>query len=235
MATKAQTTPTPPNPWIMPQYTPGQLPGAPLSPQWNQPYDPNTMALLPGMEQQLGGIDTSGLKNSVGAFRDMALRKGPSAWALMAGNQQDALAGNARERGAAETNAQTASAMDRLAMSGGLTSGARERAAEGGAKNYMDMSQDTARQATLNKLQIGVNDEQNKIQEMGQLPGMEASALQPDFQKATMWNTAHQADVGNAMNNNNSANAFNQNLYGQKMQALSSQQMANATAQSGKK
>lgn len=237
MATKAQTAtpPAPPSPWIMPSFAPAQIPGAPNSPQFNPIYDPNTMALLPGMQSQLDGIDLTGLKSSVGAFRDQALRKGPSAWALMAGNQQDALASNSRERGAAENNAQTAGAMDRLAMSGGLTSGARERAVEEGGKNFMNMSQDTARQDTLNKLQIGVNDEQNKIQEMGMLPGMEASALNPDFQKANMWNTAHQADVSNAMGENQAANSFNQNLYHEQMAALGAQKQADATAKSGKK
>jgi hypothetical protein len=171
------------------------------------PLDPQ------GMAQLIGSINLQPLDQSVQNFADMANRQGPSAWANMANQQQDTLEANSRERGAAENNAQTAQALDNLGSSGGITSGARERAAEGGAKNYMNMSQDAARQGGLNKLQIGVNDQQNKIQEMGQLPGMESAALQPQFQQAGMY----------------------QNLYNQQMQDYAAQQQANAIANSGKK
>ena len=209
--------------------------GMPGTPFYNPVYNSQTMALTPELQSQLNSIDTSNMDQSVSNFADLANRQGPSAWATLADQQQNQLASNARDRGASEANAQTAQAIDTLGSSGGVSSGARERAAEGGAKNYMNMSQDASRQNSLNQMQIGVNDQQNKMQEMGMLPGMEMQALQPKFQKANMWEQARQTDVGNAMNANQSANSWNQNMYNQQMQAWGANQQANATAKSGKK
>lgn len=198
-------------------------------------YDPTTEGLLSGVEGQNAGINTNPLDMSVANFADLADRSGPSAWATTAGQQQNALAENQLDQGASQTNAQTAQAEDNLASSGGLTSGARERAAEGGATNYMNMSQNVGRQNTLNQMQIGVNDQQNKMQEMGELPGMETQALQPEFQKANAWENANAQDVGNEINSTNNQNTYNMNTYQQQMQAWAANQQANATLNSGKK
>jgi hypothetical protein len=220
------------NPYITPSWTAPQLPDGPASPQYNPVWNPS-MSLTPGMDQELSGINTQPLDQSVQNFADLADRQGPSAWATMAGQQQDALASNQMEKGAAQTNAGTAAAMSQLGESGGITSGARERAAEGGNTNLMNMTQNVGRQNSLNQMQIGVNDQQNKMQEMGMLPGMESSALQPQFQKANMWENAQNTDVQNAMNNNTAANNWNMNLYNTQMQAAGDQAQANATQNSG--
>ena len=202
---------------------------------YNPLYDPSTMDLTQGVDQMNSQINLNPLDMSVSNFADLADRNGPSAWATAAGQQQNALAENQMEQGATQTNAQTAQALDNLGSSGGITSGARERAAEGGATNYMNMSQNIGRQNTLNQMQIGVNDQQNKMQEMGMLPGMEAQALQPEFQEANAWENANQADVANQIASTNAENAYNQNTYNQQMQSRGAYQQANATAHSGKK
>ena len=209
--------------------------GMPNSPFYNPIYNSSTQSLTHGLETELAGINQQPLQESVQNFADLANRQGPSAWATLAGQQQNTLAENAMEKGAAQSNAQTAQAIDTLGATGGVSSGARERAAEMGSRNFMNMSQDTSRQNSLNQLQIGVNDQQNKIQQMGMLPGMEMQALQPQFQEANMWESARATDVGNAIGANQSANSWNQNLYNQQMSAWGANQQANATANSGKK
>ena len=209
--------------------------GMPDTPYYNPIYNPSTESLAPGLQQDLSQINLQPLDQSVAQFADLAERQGPSAWATSAGQQQNQLAEDALEKGAAESNAATAGAIDTLGSSGGVSAGARERAAEAGANNYTNMAQNTSRQNSLNQLQIGVNDQQNKMQEMGMLPGMESQALQPQFQEANMWEQARSQDVNNAINANNSANQWNQNMYNQQMQAWGANQQANATANSGKK
>jgi hypothetical protein len=208
--------------------------GMPGSPVYNSIYNPATQGLADPLNSRLNGINTNPLDMSVQNFADLANRKGPSAWATSAGDQQNALAQNQLERGANETAGQTAQALSNLGSSGGISSGARERVAEGGANNYMNMSQNTGRQNSLNQMQIGVNDQQNKMQEMGMLPGMEAAALQPEFQKANMWENAKAQDVGNQIANTQSANTWNQNLYGQQMGAWGASKNADALAKSAK-
>lgn len=218
-----------------PSFVPTGLDGtaAPQTPGYNPIYDPLSMSITPELQQQLQGINlnTEGLD----AFRQQALRKGPSSWAQLAQQDQLAQASNAREQGAKQTNAQTAQADDNLAATGGLSSGARERTAQEGAKNYMAMSQDLTRQSNLNDMQIGMNDEQNRIQQLGMLPGMEVQSLQPELQKASMWEGAKANDVSNQMQALQSTNDWNKYLYGQQMSGWAAQQQGYATEHSGKK
>lgn len=198
----------------------------PNAPQPNIPnyvvgYDPSTMSLS---DYLAGKYDSSGLK----AFQSEALRKGPSAWANLATQDQAVQAGAARENAAGQTNSQTSQAMDDLASRGGLSSGARERATTEGAKNYLSMSQDLGRQENLNKLQIGMNDQQNKIQELSALPGMQQ-------QQAQMYTSAKQADIASTVAENANRNNYNQSTYGTQMAGWAANQQANATAKSGKK
>ena len=147
----------------------------------------------------------------------------------MANQQQNALYGNQLDKGAQQAAGQTAQAEGGLAMNGGLSSGARERAAEGGANNYMNMAQNAARQNSLNQLQVGVNDQQNKIQQMGMLPGMQEQALQPMLQ-------AQNQNVQNTMLGNQSAKPVEPKTNdNQQMQAWGANQQANAMQNSGKK
>lgn len=193
----------------------------PLRPNYIAAYDPNTMSLTDYLS---GKYDHSGFDQ----FKSEAMRRGPSAWANLATADQAFQANTNREKGAAQVNAQTAQAQDELAARGGLSSGARERAATEGSKNYISMAQDNARTETGNKLQIGMNDEQNRIQELSQVPGMEG-------QQASLWENAKAQDVANTANENERRNAYNQNVYHEQMQGYMANQQANATMNSGKK
>lgn len=144
------------------------------------------------------------------ASQDEALRKGPSAWSGMANNMANLKEADARERGAGEIAGQTAKARSDLAAQGGLSSGARERIAEGGAKNYMAMSQDLARQGLSNETQVGMQDEQNRINNLGNFTGMEATK-------------------------GNNAADYAMRQYEAKMKGWAANEQANATANSGKK
>lgn len=194
----------------------------PKTPGFNPIYDPNSMSMLPGYQDYIK-------KNSGGydAFRAMALRNGPSNWANLAATQQDMQGMDQRNKAAQETNAATAGAQDQLAMRGGLTSGARERAVEAGANNLTGSQQGIDRQTGQNKLQIGMNDEQNRMSELGQLPGMESS-------RAGQWEGVRAGDNANLMAENQAKNQYSQNLYGQQMTAWAAGQQAQATSHSGK-
>lgn len=203
--------------WMPPQGD-ATMPGAP---DYSQAYDPKTMSLA---DYLAGKYDPSGLN----AYKEQAMRKGPSAWATLAGQQNAEQVAHQREAGAGEVNAQTAKNMDELAAHGGLSSGAMERAGTEGAKNYLSMSQDLGRQGNTNTLQIGINDEQNRIQQLGQLPGME-------MQQAGMYEDARNKDINNITQENERRNQYNQNMYTTQMGAWSGNKQAQAIENSGKK
>lgn len=210
-------------------YGPGQS-GIP-APDYTIGYNPYTQSTAQPLQQQLDGINlnTQGLEK----FRGEALRTGPSEWSKLATGQQNQEELNAREKATRDSRGASAGAMSDLAMRGGLTSGARERVAKSGSRNLMDMQQDVARQGSQNRLQIGVNDEQNRIQQLGMLPGMENQALEPGLQKAQMSTQANQFDVSQGQQEATNRNIFTSNAYNQQMKAWAANQTANATANSG--
>lgn len=173
-------------------------------------YDPKTMTLS-GRNQ----LDSRGLD----AFQNEALRSGPSKWANRMGDQQNLATLNAREGATRQVQGQNALAMSTLASRGGLSSGARERVTREGAKENLLASQDIGRQNQMNMSQIGINDEQNRISQLGSIPGMQLA-------KTSMLNDVSKYDITNQLNENNYKNLFNmeQNksekaMYGAKMTA----------------
>lgn len=183
------------------------------SPTYNNPYNPATMSI----SNQYNGAPLS-------MFAQQAMRTGPSTWAQMSDAQQNQLAANANDQQVARGNSATADTESRLAQQGGLTSGARERAAEAGQKDTTAAIQSNQKQNSMNQMQVGVNDESNRISQLGQLPGMELQSLQP-----------FEMDVQNTMGAANSANQYNQSQQQMYNQAVGANQQAQATANSGKK
>ncbi len=213
---------------VTPQYE-----AQPTQPGYQQVYDPLSMAFAPEVQKRLDALalDTRGLE----AFRNEALRRGPSSWAKLSTRKQFAEEADARDRAKQEARSSQAQAEADLAMRGGLSGGARERLTAGGARNLLAMSQDVGRQGGLNRMQIGINDEQNRISQLGMLPGMENSNLQAQLQKENLWENARQSDLQRTQAENERRNQWNQMLYQQQMQAWASNRQAQATENAGKK
>lgn len=207
--------------------------GEPAYPTFQPGYNPYTEATAPGVSQALGGIgtDTSGLSD----FESQAERTGPSTWANLADQQQDAQAQQQRGQAMQQSGAQGAATESNLAMTGGLTSGARERVNRDAGRNSLGAQQTVNQNEGLNKLQIGVNDEQNRIQELGQLPGMENAQAQVGLQKEQLQQSANQFDIGAQANEAQSQNDYSLGTYHEQMQALAASNQAQATLNSGKK
>lgn len=194
--------------------------GMPGTPTYQSSYDPS-MALLPKFEAYQKAND-----QGYDAFKSMALRRGKSDWASLADTQQDMQAQDQLNKAVQSGNANTANAESQLSMQGGLSSGARERAAEAGGLATTAAEQGINRTAGQNKLQISMNDEQNRMSELGQLPGMEST-------RAGQWEGVNQVDQANQIGAGKEKNQFLQNLYNQQMTAWAAGKQAQATAASG--
>lgn len=192
----------------------------PKIPEYNSIYS-SSMAMQPKVQQGLLGMQ------GFNQFRDEALRQGQSPWASMALQKQGLEESSALERAKQEAASSAAQAQSNLAMRGGLSSGARERLAGAGAQNMLAMSQDIGRQGGLNRLGIGMQDEQNRIARLSQLPGMELS-------QQSLLADVGQNDVRNMMQENLARNAYNMNNYNQQMKVLAANKTAQAMEESGK-
>lgn len=208
--------------------------GMPSMPDYVPGYDKGTMSLFNMGGAGISGIDTSTGKQAADAFTQQAMRTGPSAWAGLATSKADQDSKMAQSQAAAQGSAQTAQAQAALASSGGLDSGARERLARSGAKNTMDEQQKISGQNIQNKMQIGMNDEQNRISQLGQAASVQNTANQGEFAKQNALNSLRSADVTNQVNETGRQNLFNMTAYGDQMQAWAANKQAQATANSGK-
>lgn len=173
------------------------LPGGIILPAYNAVYDPKTMGQMQGYENMLA-MNSGGYNK----FRDLALSKGPSAYANAASRRQNLLAMQGKENLASGTQGQNALAMSNLAAQGGLSSGARERVAETGQNAYAMGSQDLARGNAMANLQIGSEDQAQKLNALGALPGMEQS-------RVSGWNEVRGRDLANEMGETGRINEYN--------------------------
>lgn len=191
---------------------------------------------IPGYEAAYNPLDMSmtghmsGLMGTYGGgykqFKDEAMRKGPSSWYNQSTLRGDLQEVDQREKLGRQIASENAGAMDTLAASGGLSSGARERATESGAKNYIDMSQGLQREGNINDLTLGIQDETNRIGQLGDLQGMEMGLM-------NTWNTAKSQDIQNALAEAERLNRYNMDLYGKQMDAAAAERQARATENSG--
>jgi len=201
---------------------PGYIPG------WNP-----GLQFAPELDARLGKINlnTTGLDK----FRGEATRSGPSFWASLMTNKSLAEEAQAKDRAVSQSRAGVRTAEADLASKGGLSSGARERIARSGARDLLAVGQDVARQGNLNRMQIGVNDEQNRIQQLSMLPGMESSAYNDALKKESMWDAARKSDIDAAVQENARRQQYNNMVYQEQMRAWAANRQAQATENSGKK
>ena len=195
----------------------------PYNPPYNAPAF-NPLFDMQGLQQELNNIPTD--MTGINAYRSQALRTGPSTWASLQKTSNAAQLANQKEQADQKGASETAQADNALASNGGLSSGARERVAEGGAKNALDVQQNLTREANINDLQTGINDETNRIQQLGALPGLENQATQPLFEKAQILTNAGAQEA-------QAQNAYNQSVYQTNMAGYGANQSANATAAAG--
>ncbi len=193
------------------QYDPANpYQGAPTAPSYTSGYNPS-MATLPGLETAMdqNQLDKTGLNK----FTQEATRTGPSSWAQMANNQQDVQKNQAIDAAGGQAAGQAAQAESALARSGGMSSGAQERVQRDASRGQTGAIQGITQQAGQNKMQIGMNDEKNRMSELSQLPGMEVAATQPGLAQEQLYENASNADINHSIAESSSQNQFNQNSY----------------------
>lgn len=194
------------------------------------------------LRQQLSGINLN--TDALQALRGEGLRAPGTAspWATMALNQAKSTAG-------AQGNAQIAGAMSALASRGGVNRGARERIATNGSRGTM-MAQQKA------GMDIGLQDEANRMDILKALPGMEVQSLAPELQKTSMWANMADTEAGrkqgldlanrdyttnvqktnltNSIGDLQNKNNYDMSKYEQIMKAYSADRTANAQENAGK-
>ena len=140
----------------------------------------------------------------------MAIAPQTGLWTNLAKRQQNLKQLEAIEDVQDKVGGEMATARTRLAAQGGLSSGARERIAQGGVKSGIDARQGIHREGMDNLLAIDTKGEENRLTAMGQ-------------------------DVANKANEGARKNDYNMRAYEAQMGAQAAERQAQATENSGKK
>lgn len=210
--------------WVPASFSEAQQQANPYS---GKPALPEFVALTKGSGYQLNDdlrLDPSGVKSAVSALRGEGLRTGPSKWAELAGQQQDVLQQKALEDLAASNASATQNAWSQLAMRGGVSGGERERIAESGLRALTDARQNALTADKQARLNIGMQDEQNRLGILSGLPGAELSALEPDRQ-----------NIATTIGERDKKAMFDMNNYNEQVRAWAANKQADAQAAAGKK
>lgn len=169
-------------------------------------------------------LDSRGLD----AFRERALSTGESPWAAMMKQQQEMQRQGALESADAQSAGASAQAMSSLASRGGLSGGAQLALARSGARDLMNAKQGINRQAMTNNMNVGIEDEKNRLLALQALPGMEnqAFSIQTDQDKYNITNALQQ--IGDKR-------TYDLDAWKKRMEVMASNKQAEATENAGKK
>ncbi len=141
------------------------------------------------------------------ALTDRATQQGPSPWLNLQMAQQDRLTQDARNNAAGQIAGSTAAARTGIATHGGLSSGAMERVAKGGANAGIDANQNISNQDIQQRNLLGIADENTKTGLLGTAAGLEQGLSQFNAgQTNTMGN-----DNANRVTDVSKVNATGQN------------------------
>lgn len=191
--------------------------GTPKRPEYNNSAWDDKTGLLKDQYQVKNQYNDAGLK----AMREGALRTGPSAWANMMNSQLSSQLQDSRNLASQQAAANLANSRQSLAMRGGLRGGAMERLARGSMQDTMMQNQSITRQGVTGRQNIGLQDEQQRLGMLSQLPGQEMAAAQ-NSQNVSQYN------IGEALREKRLKDAFNMEGYKERMRAYSSKQVADA-------
>jgi len=185
------------------------------------------------LNSQMG--DAVGLKE----LQTRATEKGPSTWAKMAMENQQLDEQNMLNQANQAQAGQMAGARSGLAMRGGLRGGAAERLAASGQENALLGGQGIRNQGMQGRIGIGMQDENNKLNLLSQLPGAELaragylSGL--DQQNLTNKLGVNQFNLGTKITDLGAQNQWKKDLASGTIAATGAAQTASATENAGKK
>ena len=148
------------------------------------------------------------------ALKEQAFSQGQSPWAKMQMDKQRQEQMSGMDVAAKQGVGAMAQGQSQLAMSGGLSTGARERMARSGSRDLMMAKQGIGRQGISERLNIGSQDIDRK------------QSMLSDFANAE--NAAQQQNIGRLTTDVGSLNDYQAKRYGKQMEAWGTKQSADA-------
>lgn len=204
----------------------GQNPdGSAIAPEWVSLVDDQSGQLLD--QYKLAELDPTKW-DAYQMIRSENLRGAgtPSAWANLQMQKQAAEEASAKDAAAKQAMSGNAQAMAQLQMRGGMGSGASTSLAKDMQRQLLAQRQGVNKQGMLSRLNIGVQDEDNRQKGLAQLTGYEM-----DIGKANK--SVQQYNLGNLLKEAEGQRAWDQEQYKEKMKAWAAEKEAAAAGSGG--
>lgn len=203
--------------------------GSPIRQAYDSLVDPATGKLKSGYELQTNALDPSKW-DGYSKYKQEALRSGPSAWAQLQTQTNNAAAMNNKESAARQAASGMTMGNSAMAMKGGLSQGSRALAARGSARDLMMSRQQASRAGDTANMQTATTDEGNRINQL--------AALSTSEQNIGQFNTTLDAktkeyNIGNMVNDHTGKNAYADMTYQEQMKKWAANRQADATQNSG--
>lgn len=181
------------------------------------------------------GVDIHANDQALSALRNEALT--PSAQSPWLKNQLQQISAN-RAQGLNDVNrasaGQTAQARSNLALRGGLSGGAAERLGMMGAQQGLLAQQGVNNTYANQGLAAAQSAEENRMNTLRALPGMEIAATQPEFANRQFNVSGQQYNIGNVLQQNAMQNQMMQQQMQREAEIAAANRNADAYAQANK-
>lgn len=203
--------------------------GSPIKAQFQSQIDPATGLLKKEYLLNAPNIDTNQLEGYQ-AYKNEALRKGPSAWLNMSLDNQKNEQAQANDDVMASAQQSRANTISGLAMRGGASSGARERALRNADTDAMYGRQKVGAQGSMTRSALGMKDEENRLGMLGNFSKGEADIARFNTEAGAK---SSEFNILNSLRDREGKNAYDLETYKEQMQKWAAEKQAAATAQSG--
>jgi hypothetical protein len=199
--------------------------GSPVRPEYQSLLDPATGLLRSEYISKPGTLDVAGLQGFQ-ELKKRALTAGPSAWGQMMTDKQRMEEAQQKDAAARQAMAGAAQARSALAMKGGLSSGAGERLAAGGARDLMLQRQGVASQGQMARQGINLEDEAQRMKLLPQVSEAEAKLSQYNL---GLQNTAADTNILRALEEKRAKDSQDLAVYQEQIKKWAAERTAQAT------
>jgi hypothetical protein len=205
--------------------------GRPIAPEWRGITDNN--GLLQQQYQASPWQNVNPNTDALNKYSQTALRDAgtQSDWAKSMLQKQGVEQAGALDQ-ANQANANGLLQMQsQLAQSGGLSGASRERMAKQAFRQGLLSQQNVLRQGQSDRANIGLNDEQNRMQQLGLLQGMNNQQADAQFKNQQAAQSVNQFNIGNAFSDVNAHRLFDAKNYENAQNAWAAGKSADAQKQ----
>lgn len=208
-------------------------------PEYQSMVDPAT-GKISSQYALTGGPDVNFKNNEALDFmKKYATAQGPSAWALLQKQLVEQQRQAAMDAAATQGNAARGKAYSDLAVRGGLSKGSRERIATKGAVSDVMARQAVNRDANMADLNVGSEDEKNKLAMLNSWGGLNEQSLgraqNLDLTNRDYNTGIEKFNLSTLLDDKKAKDAFNMQKWQEGMKAVGSYQTSRAQEESGKK